>query len=150
MKNRDDVVFHQDNARPHTARITLETIARLQWEVLPHPLYSIDLAPNEYHLYLTLDNHIRCRRFENREVLEYEVIHFSNSEKQDFYKNGIYDLVSKWCCGWLFFRINLDLTHFLCYYCLTFKTSRTFWLSGILDQKKLRYLNVRKKKLFSE
>lgn len=96
LANRKGVVFHQDNARPHTARITQETLARLQWELLPHPPYSPDLAPSDYHLFLALDNHMRNRVFQNRRALEDEVTQFFNSKKQDFYKKGIYDLVSKW------------------------------------------------------
>ena len=30
LANRKGVVFHKDNARPHTAKITRETLARLQ------------------------------------------------------------------------------------------------------------------------
>ncbi|XP_065658153.1 histone-lysine N-methyltransferase SETMAR-like [Hydra vulgaris] len=47
LANRKCVVFHQDNARPHTSKITRET----------HPPYSPDLAPSNYHLFLALDNH---------------------------------------------------------------------------------------------
>ena len=39
-----------DNARPHTARLTLETVEQLGLEALPHPPYSPDLAPSDYHL----------------------------------------------------------------------------------------------------
>ena len=63
LANRKGVVFHQDNARPHTAKITWETLARLQWEILPHAPYSPDLALSDYHLFLALDNHMRNRQF---------------------------------------------------------------------------------------
>jgi hypothetical protein len=35
-----------DNARPHTANKTNETLRNFKWEVLEHPPYSPDLAPN--------------------------------------------------------------------------------------------------------
>ena len=35
-----DVLFHQDNARSHTAKKTLELIGSFGWEVVPHPPYS--------------------------------------------------------------------------------------------------------------
>ncbi|VDO32168.1 unnamed protein product, partial [Haemonchus placei] len=54
-------VFQQDNAKPHTARITRETLARLQGEILPHPPYSPGLAPSDYLLFLALDNHVNNR-----------------------------------------------------------------------------------------
>ena len=96
LANRKGVVFHQDNARPHTAKITRETLARLQWEILPHPPYSPDLAPSDYHLFLALDNHMRNRQFQTREELERELNQFFSSKTKDFYKNGIYQLVSRW------------------------------------------------------
>jgi len=40
---RPGVLLLQDNARPHTAQLeTLETIGKVGWELLPHPLYSHD------------------------------------------------------------------------------------------------------------
>ena len=45
------VLFHQDNARPHTAKETLELIEYFGWEVFPHPPYSPDLAPSDYHMF---------------------------------------------------------------------------------------------------
>ena len=35
-----NIVILHDNARPHAARLTLEAIAKMGWEVLPHPSYS--------------------------------------------------------------------------------------------------------------
>jgi len=43
------VILLRDNARPHTARLTLETVEQLGLDVLPHPPYSPDLAPIDYH-----------------------------------------------------------------------------------------------------
>ena len=40
------VELHGDNARPHTARVVTEFLQRRRIEVVPHPPYSPDLAPN--------------------------------------------------------------------------------------------------------
>ena len=40
------VLFLQDNARPHTAHRTLQDLG---WELLPHPLYSPDLASSDFY-----------------------------------------------------------------------------------------------------
>jgi len=40
-----EILFLHDNARPHTAAHTLETLKQLKWEVMEHPAYSPDLVP---------------------------------------------------------------------------------------------------------
>jgi len=57
------VLLLHDNASPHTASQTAETINHLGFEVLKHPAYSPDLAPSDYHLYGPLKNALRGRRF---------------------------------------------------------------------------------------
>ena len=52
-----------DNARPHTARLTLETVEQLRLEVLPHPPYSPDLAPSDYHLFRPMKKMLGGQKF---------------------------------------------------------------------------------------
>lgn len=96
LVNRKGVVFLQDNARPHTARVTLEKLKSLEWEILPHPPYSPDISPSDYHLFLSLDNHLRNRHFRNRDAIEKELDSFFSSKNKEFYKKGIYKLPSRW------------------------------------------------------
>ena len=49
LETRKDVIFHQDNARPHTSLVTGKKLLELGWEVMPNPPYSLDLAPSDYH-----------------------------------------------------------------------------------------------------
>ena len=42
---RNFIILH-DNAR-----LTSEAMARIGWEVLPHPSYSPDLAHSDYHIF---------------------------------------------------------------------------------------------------
>jgi len=44
-------VFLHDNARPHIAARTFETLQKLKFEVLAHPPYGPDLAPSDCHLF---------------------------------------------------------------------------------------------------
>ena len=50
----DQVLLLHDNARPHSALRTQEAIQKLGWTTLPHPPYSPDLAPSDFHLFGTM------------------------------------------------------------------------------------------------
>jgi histone-lysine N-methyltransferase SETMAR len=53
------VALLHDNAHPHTAAHTVETLCHLNFEVLEHPRYSPDLAPSDYHLFGLLKDALR-------------------------------------------------------------------------------------------
>ncbi|PNF23391.1 hypothetical protein B7P43_G12947 [Cryptotermes secundus] len=42
------VTFLKDNAHPHTAKTTMETLRKLKWNLLTHPSYSPNLAPSDF------------------------------------------------------------------------------------------------------
>ncbi|VDP00645.1 unnamed protein product [Heligmosomoides polygyrus] len=39
-----------DNMRPHVAKVVQQKFEKLGWTVLPHPPYSPDIAPSDYHI----------------------------------------------------------------------------------------------------
>ena len=45
------VLLQHDNAGPHNAHSTVSTIQDLSFECLPHPPYSPDLAPSDFHAF---------------------------------------------------------------------------------------------------
>ena len=47
-----------DNAHPHTAAHTVDTLRALKFEVLKHPPYSPDLAPSDFHLFGPMKEHL--------------------------------------------------------------------------------------------
>jgi len=53
LSNRHGVVFHQDNARSHVPLTTRQKLLQFGWDVLPHPLYSPDIAPSDFYLFRT-------------------------------------------------------------------------------------------------
>ncbi|XP_029645152.1 uncharacterized protein LOC115219150 [Octopus sinensis] len=55
-----------DDAHPHTAAHTVETINQLGLEVLEHPAYSPDLVPSDYHISGSLKDGLRgIRQFKH-------------------------------------------------------------------------------------
>ena len=47
-------VFLHDNAPSHKSKMVQNYLETLNWEVLPHPAYSPDLAPSDYHLFSSM------------------------------------------------------------------------------------------------
>jgi hypothetical protein len=70
--NRNSIiVFLHDNTRSHTAARTAEILQKLKFDVMAHPLYSLDLTPFDYHLSGPLKKVLRGRRFtSDQEVKE--------------------------------------------------------------------------------
>lgn len=93
---RGDVILLHDNARPHTAKIVKAALQELEWEILSHPPYSPDLAPSDYHLFRSLNNHIRNCTFDTEEGLKTWLDDFFNSRTEKFWQDGIQKLVQRW------------------------------------------------------
>ncbi|UYV72731.1 SETMAR [Cordylochernes scorpioides] len=62
-KRHDKVIYQHDNARPHVAKVVKETLEALQWDVLPHPLYSPDIAPSDYHMFRSITHGLAEQHF---------------------------------------------------------------------------------------
>ncbi|KAG5317141.1 MOS1T transposase, partial [Pseudoatta argentina] len=50
-QRHDKVILLHDNARPRVAKPVKTYLETLKWEVLPHPPYSPDIAPSDFHLF---------------------------------------------------------------------------------------------------
>jgi histone-lysine N-methyltransferase SETMAR len=48
------VVLHRDSAQPYTTAVTIETIQKLKFELIPHPEYGPYLTPSDYHIFRLL------------------------------------------------------------------------------------------------
>ena len=87
------VLLHHDNARPHTAAATVETVQQLGSELLQHLPYSPDLAQSVYHIFFALKEALRGRRFTSNEEVE-EVVHtWLQEQPKSFFSAGIQKLV---------------------------------------------------------
>ncbi len=62
--------LHFDNTPAYTAGLTRQHIQQLGWTCLPHPVYSPDLAPNDFWLYPRIKKDLKGRRFRTLNELE--------------------------------------------------------------------------------
>ena len=61
------ILLLQDNALAHTSQSVIAAVPECGFEVLPHPLYSPDLAPSEFCLFPKLKTNLRGRNFGSNE-----------------------------------------------------------------------------------
>ena len=74
LATRKGIIFHSDNARPHTSLVTRKKLLELGWKVMPHPSYSPDLATSDYHLFRSLQNHLNGKTFDSNQAVKNELI----------------------------------------------------------------------------
>jgi len=90
------VLLLHDNARPHTASHTVETINHFSFEVLKHPPYIPDLAPSDYHLFGPLKNALQSRRLSTEKDVREAVHKLLREQPKTFFLEGIRKLVDRW------------------------------------------------------
>lgn len=96
LMNRNRPLLLHDNARPHVAKLTLQKLQELNYETLPHPPYSPDISPTDYHLFLSLDNFLRNKQFKSLDDVQHTFASFIESRDPDFFRSGINKLVERW------------------------------------------------------
>ncbi|UYV83682.1 SETMAR [Cordylochernes scorpioides] len=85
-----------DNARPHVAKVVKETLEALQWDVLPHPAYSPDIAPSDYHMYRSMTHGLVEQHFTSYEEVKNWVNVWIASKDEEFFRHGIRMLPERW------------------------------------------------------
>ena len=61
-------------------------------EVLSYPPYSPDLAPSDYHLFMSLQHFLDGKRFKTRDDVKTNIESFFSNKPEDFYSRGINSL----------------------------------------------------------
>ena len=89
-------ILQMDNATPHTASSTKELLANLGWEILPHPAYSPDLVPSDYHLFPSMKEPLRGRKFSSLEEMKEAIESWRRKTTRDFYEDGLHALLKRW------------------------------------------------------
>ncbi|GFV92365.1 mariner Mos1 transposase [Trichonephila clavipes] len=95
LASRKGIVFHHDNARPHTTMVTQQKLNALGWDVFGHPPYSPDIAPSDYYLFRSLENYLMGKISSLLKVFLRQLLTF-NAKNESFYKTGIHRLPERW------------------------------------------------------
>ncbi|CAD6994020.1 unnamed protein product [Ceratitis capitata] len=96
LDNSSGIVFHLDYTRPHTSIVTRQKLRELGWEVILHPPYSPDLAPSDYHLFLSMANYLGGEEMASREACENRLTQFFANKEKVFYEEGVMMLPFQW------------------------------------------------------
>lgn len=89
-------LLQHDNARPHTANLTMTVVRDLRWELLPHPAYSPDLSPSDYHLFPALKSPLRGKHYEGLKEMKQAIKQWISDTPEDFFNSGLRKLVERW------------------------------------------------------
>ena len=81
--------------RPHTSLSTVVHVARPGWTVLPHPPYSLDLVPSDFHFFRPMKGGLPALYFPNNITIA-AVKQRVTSTGAEFYERGMQDLVHGW------------------------------------------------------
>ncbi|KAG5318870.1 MOS1T transposase, partial [Pseudoatta argentina] len=95
-QRHDKVILLHDNARPHVAKPVKTYLETLKWEVLPHPLYSPDIAPSDFHLFRSMAHGLADRRFHSYEEAQKWIDSWIASKDMSFFRRGIHVLPERW------------------------------------------------------
>jgi histone-lysine N-methyltransferase SETMAR len=95
QKGRRVILLH-DNAPAHASKAVKDTLKDLNWEVIPHPPYSPDLAPSDYHLFTSMANALCLKRFIDYEDVSEWVKNWFEEKGEKFYERGIRKLPERW------------------------------------------------------
>lgn len=90
------VILQHDNAPSHKAKAVKDTLSALSWEILPHPPYSPDLAPSDYHLFSSMSHALSLQHFTTYEEVKKWVDEWIQSKEERFFWQGIHKLPERW------------------------------------------------------
>jgi len=88
------ILFLQNNAQAHAAHRTTCTLEQLGWEVLPHPPYSLDLAPSDFHLFRPLKEFLGGQHFSTDDEVKQAVLGWFSRTDKSFYAEAVQVLVN--------------------------------------------------------
>ncbi|GBP16996.1 Mariner Mos1 transposase [Eumeta japonica] len=95
-ERHDKVILQHDNARPHLGKVVKTYLETLKCEVLPHPPYSPDIAPSDYHLFRSIAHGLADQHFRSYEKLKNWIDLWIASKDDQFFQRGVRTLPERW------------------------------------------------------
>ncbi|UYV77748.1 hypothetical protein LAZ67_15002114 [Cordylochernes scorpioides] len=105
MRRLKEAILHVDNARPHTAHVVLQFLAKHSIIQIPHPPYSPDIAPNDFFLYPKLKMKLKGRKFDNVDMIQSE----SKATLRNLSKSDFISCFDNWKKRWNSDEFQLEL-----------------------------------------
>ncbi len=88
--------LHHDNAPSHTAILTLALIGESHIDMVPHPLYSPDLAVCDFFVFPRLKAELRGHRFQNLRDMRTGVLRTLRAIPEQDFTAAIHSLPLRW------------------------------------------------------
>ncbi|VDO95374.1 unnamed protein product [Heligmosomoides polygyrus] len=88
-----------DNAAPHREQVSTDKLGQRSYVHMPHPPYSLDISPYDYHYYLSLQDFLVGRDTRTQTVLDNHIEHLINTRPKQFWKDGNRKLAERWQQG---------------------------------------------------
>lgn len=83
------VLFLQDNAPVHTARVARQALKDTGFSEIDHPPYSPDLAPSDFFLFSNLKKDLRGLRFADENEMKDAVFRHFEEKDTDYFLGGL-------------------------------------------------------------
>ncbi|VDO99036.1 unnamed protein product [Heligmosomoides polygyrus] len=85
-----------DNAASHRAKVTTDKLAQLGHVHMPHPPYSPDISPCDFHYFLSLQDFIVGRDTRTQADLDNHNEHWISTRPKQFRYDAIRKLADRW------------------------------------------------------
>lgn len=95
-QRHNKVILQHDNARPHVAKQVKNYLETLNWEILPHPPYSPDIAPSDYYLFRSMAHGLADARFTSPDDMRNWIDGWIAGKEPSFFRDGIRELPERW------------------------------------------------------
>ena len=92
----DKVILLHDNVRLRIGAPVKTYLETLKWEVLPHTLYSPDIAPSDFHLFRSVPNGLSEQPFSSYKNTKNCVESWIASKDESFFWRGVRMLPERW------------------------------------------------------